>query len=203
MSGPITAEQDKQLNMVYKSAKHLLELINDILDLSKIEAGKVTLIREKFSMRELIDRVAQTATPLASEKGLSLSVDFAPRKANIYSDKRRVEQILLNLVNNAIKFTAEGSVNIHGQIVDNRLQISVSDTGIGVEPDKMGILFETFRQIELTRSRKHEGTGLGLAICKKLVILLEGEIWAESEFGKGSTFTFSLPVDKGDPVGSS
>jgi PAS domain S-box-containing protein len=194
LAGPLNPEQEKQLNMVYGSARHLLALINDILDLSKIEAGEVEIVREEFDVASLVSKVVKTVSPLAERKGLELAVALSPEVGRIYCDRRRVEQILLNLVNNAIKFTKRGWVRIEGAIVENRLQVTVQDTGIGIKPEDMGKLFQVFRQVDTTITREHEGTGLGLAICKKLVTLLGGEIWAESEWGAGSTFTFTLPL---------
>jgi signal transduction histidine kinase len=196
LAGPLKPEQEKQLNMVYDSAKHLLALINDILDLSKIEAGEVEIIKEEFDVASLINKVVKTVSPLAEQKGLGLTIALSPEVGRIFSDRRRVEQILLNLVNNAIKFTERGWVRIEGTIVDKHLQVSVQDTGIGIKPEDMPKLFQAFCQIDTGLARKHEGTGLGLSICKKLVTMLGGEIWAESEYGVGSKFSFTLPIEK-------
>jgi len=196
MAGTLNPEQEKQLNMVYDSAKHLLALINDILDLSKIEAGEVEIVKEEFDVASLINKVVKTVSPLAEQKGLELAVALSPEAGRIYSDRRRVEQILLNLVNNAIKFTERGWVRIEGAIVGKHLQVSVQDTGIGIKREDMGKLFQVFRQVDATITREHEGTGLGLAICKKLVTMLGGEIWAESEYGVESKFSFTLPIEK-------
>ena len=197
MVGPLNAEQHKELGMVYDSAKHLLALINDILDLSKIEAGEVEIFPEEFDVPGLIDRVVKTVSPLAEQKGLEVAASLSPEVGRIYSDRRRVEQILLNLANNAIKFTEKGCVRIEGIVIEEYLQLSVQDTGIGIKPEDMDKLFQTFRQIQTVSTREHEGTGLGLAICKKLVTMLGGEVWAESEYGVGSKFTFTLPLQEG------
>ena len=199
LAGPLNDEQTKQLNMVRTSGRHLLALINDVLDLSKIEAGEVEIVKEEFAVPGVIDKVVETVSPLAGQKGLELAVTLSPEVGQIYSDRRRVEQILLNLVNNAVKFTERGRVRIEGAIVDEYLQVSVEDTGIGIKPEDMGTLFQTFRQIQTVSTRDHEGTGLGLSICKKLVTMLGGEIWAESEWGVGSTFAFTLPIEKRGP----
>lgn len=191
--GPLNDEQAKQLGMVQGSAHHLLNLINDVLDISKIEAGQVEIVSEPFDMREAIEKVVRTVTPLAEKKGLALVAEVTPEVGRITSDRRRVEQILINLVNNAVKFTEEGEVRVECQVSDGWLVTRVVDTGIGIRPEDMGKLFEVFRQIDTRLARQHEGTGLGLSICKKLVGMLGGEIWAESEWGVGSTFTFTLP----------
>ena len=196
LSGPLNAEQTKQLSMVRDSARHLLDLINDVLDISKIEAGQVKIISKPFDMREAIEKVVQTVTPLAEEKNLTLTVEIGPEVGRITSDRRRVEQILINLLNNAIKFTDKGAVRVECRVNDNRLVSRVVDTGIGIKPEDMDKLFEAFRQIDTGLTRRYEGTGLGLSICKKLVEMLGGEIWAESKgLGKGSTFTFTLPME--------
>jgi len=192
--GPLNDEQAKQLGMVQGSAHHLLTLINDVLDISKIEAGQVEIVTEPFDARAAIEKVVRTVTPLAEKKGLALVAEVAPEVDQITSDRRRVEQILINLVNNAIKFTEHGEVRVECQVSDRRLVTRVVDTGIGIKPEDMGKLFEAFRQVETGLARRREGTGLGLSICQKLVEMLGGEIWAESEWGVGSTFTFTLPV---------
>jgi len=198
LAGPLNDEQSKQLGMVRTSGRHLLALINDILDLSKIEAGEVEIVKEEFAVPGLIGKVVETVSPLAEKKGLALAAALSPEVGQIYSDRRRVEQILLNLVNNAVKFTERGRVRIEGAIVDEYLRVSVEDTGIGIKAEDMGKLFQTFRQIQTVSTRDHEGTGLGLSICKKLVTMLGGEIWAESEYGVGSKFSFTLPIEKSD-----
>jgi signal transduction histidine kinase len=192
--GSLNPEQEKQLNMVYGSARHLLALINDVLDISKIEAGQLEVTSEPFDMRETIKKVVQTVAPLAGKKGLALVTEIAPDVGQITSDRRRVEQILINLVNNGVKFTEDGEVRILCEVSDGWLVIRVVDTGIGIKPEDMGELFKAFRQIDTGVARQHEGTGLGLSICKRLVEMLGGDIWAESEWGVGSTFTFTLPV---------
>ena len=203
LAGPLNPEQQKQLNMVYDSAKHLLALINDVLDISKIEAGQLEIVSEPFDMRQAIEKVVQTVTPLAEKKGLVLLTRVAPEVGRITSDRRRVEQILINLVNNAIKFTPgkrdasseQGRVRIECEVSDGWLVTRVADTGIGIKPEGMDTLFEAFRQIDTGLTRRHEGTGLGLSICKRLVEMLGGEIWVESKWGVGSTFIVTLPAE--------
>ena len=193
LGGPLNEEQDKQLGMVYESAKHLLELINDVLDISKIEAGQLNVARETFNLRDSLEKVLKTAQPLADRKEIRLSADIASDIGTIISDRRRVEQILFNLVSNAIKFTEQGFVRLHCAIQGPDIALAVSDSGIGVQPEDMDKLFNAFQQIESGITRKYDGTGLGLSISQKLAHLLGGEIKVESEWGKGSTFTFRLP----------
>lgn len=194
MDGPLNPEQKKQLGIIHDCAKHLLALITDILDLSKIEAGRMELGNEEFHAGFQINQAILTVAPLTEQKGLELSADIAPEVGNMFGDKQRIRQILLNLLDNAIKFTDSGSVKVSARLLDEQLEVRVKDTGIGIRPEDTQKLFETFRQIDSKRTRKHEGTGLGLAICKKLITMMGGEIRAESEYGVGSTFTFSLPT---------
>jgi PAS domain S-box-containing protein len=194
LPGPLNAEQKKQMAMVRNSAGHLLELINDVLDLSKIEADQLTLASRRFDLRETIERVSRSMLPAAENKGLALTVEIAPQIDTICSDQRRVEQITLNLLANAIKFTDTGHVQVKCRMNDGTVRVSVSDSGIGIAPEDLGSLFQPFRQLESGLSRRFEGTGLGLCICKKLVERLGGVIGVESIKGKGSTFSFTLPV---------
>jgi len=192
--GPLNDEQQKQLGMVMHSARHLLALINDVLDISKIEAGELRLASESFDMRQAIQRTVQTVTPLADKKGLQLIVEVSPEVGCVIGDQRRVEQILINLANNAIKFTDVGEVRIRSTLENGRLVTRVTDTGIGIRPEDVGKLFKPFRQIDTGVARRHEGTGLGLSICDRLVSMMGGRIWVESQWGVGSTFTFTLPT---------
>ncbi len=203
LAGPLNEEQTKQLGMVRGSARHLLELINDVLDLSKIEHGQLDVHREPFDLRESVQRVVASVTPLAAKKGLLLVTDVPGQLPPMTSDQRRVEQILLNLLNNAIKFTEEGSVSLDlAVVVDDSdgnetewVRIRVIDTGIGIAAHDLALLFQPFQQIDSGLTRQHEGTGLGLAICRRLAGLLGGEIVAASEWRRGSTFTVTLPME--------
>lgn len=196
--GPLNDEQKKQLGMVMNSARHLLALINDVLDISKIEAGELVLASEPFDVHQTIQQAVQTVTPIADKKGLQLIVEVSPEVGYIIGDRRRMEQILINLINNAIKFTDKGNVRIRSEIVNNRLVSQVVDTGIGIQPGDVGKLFKPFRQLDTGLARRREGTGLGLAICDRLVNMMGGEIWVESQWGEGSTFTFTLPMGEDD-----
>ena len=191
--GPLNAEQKKQLGMAQNSARHLLSLINDVLDISKIEAGQLKVSIETFALPEIILKVAESCKPMAQKKNLNITVSIADEINFIQSDKLRVQQILINLVNNAIKFTDEGGIAIDASIRGTFVLIRVKDSGIGIEKEQIEQLFKPFIQIDTGLTRKHEGTGLGLSICKKLLILLNGSIEVESRFGAGSIFTVSLP----------
>jgi signal transduction histidine kinase len=201
LAGPLNAEQTKQLRMVKDSGQHLLALINDVLDISKIEAGQIEIANAPFDLPESIQKVVQTVTPLAKKKQLPLIAQIAPDVSRITSDRRRVEQILLNLLSNAIKFTEQGEVTLTAEIVPgtprSAFRISVADTGLGIKRENLDKLFQPFRQLDNGLTRQHEGTGLGLAICKRLVERLGGTITVESEWGKGSTFQCTLPIHPG------
>jgi len=205
LAGPLNPEQNKQLGMVRTSARHLLELINDVLDLSKIEAGQLEVRSAPFDLRASIERALATVKPLADGKSLGLSSTLHPDLGEMVGDQRRVDQILLNLLNNAIKFTDRGKVTLSAELVADfqpspeapkqpTVRISVSDTGIGIKPADLGSLFQPFRQIDSGLTRQHEGTGLGLAICRRLTHLMGGQISATSEWTQGSTFTLILPL---------
>lgn len=203
LPGPLTEEQAKQLGMVRGSARHLLELINEILDLSKIEAGQFEIRREDFDPRESVERVAASIRPLADRRGLSLRASVSDEVvARMTGDCRRVEQILLNLLNNAVKFTDTGGVMIKVSpgVIERPTGIrgeatcfEVTDSGIGIRESDIEHLFLPFRQLDSGLTRVHEGTGLGLAICRRLADLLGGEIALRSEWGKGSTFSVVIP----------
>jgi signal transduction histidine kinase len=194
LAGPLNVEQAKQLRMVKESGRHLLALINDVLDISKIEAGQIEIASAPFDLRESIEKVVQSVAPLAENKHLALITEISPDVGSITSDRRRVEQILLNLLSNAIKFTERGQIRLASETAARSVRISVSDTGIGIKPEDLGKLFQPFRQLDTGLTRQHEGTGLGLAICRRLVERLGGTIAVESEVGKGSTFSFTLPL---------
>jgi signal transduction histidine kinase len=193
-TGPLNKEQKQQLGVVRESGSHLLNLINDILDISKIEAGQLKVSRESFDLRALIERATRATKPLSKEKSIELEVEIADDVNSISSDRRRVEQILLNLLSNAIKFTDEGKIHVSCSLQGREVSVSVRDTGIGIRSQDVERLFKPFQQIQT--GRHFEGTGLGLSICKKLLDLLGGRIEVHSEWGKGSTFSFALPVEE-------
>jgi PAS domain S-box-containing protein len=196
LAGPLNPEQRKQLEMVRNSARHLLALINDVLDISKIEAGQLVVVVERCDVRASIIKSVEIVRPLAEKKGLKLELSLTDDIGVIESDPRRLEQILLNLLNNAIKFTAQGGVALQASVSGVTVQIAIKDTGIGIKPGDMSQLFQPFRQIDSGLARQHEGTGLGLAICSRLAGLLGGEIQVESVYGQGSVFTLRLYAKK-------
>jgi PAS domain S-box-containing protein len=207
LAGPLNAEQSKQLGMVRGSARHLLELINDVLDISKIEAGQLEVRAEPFELPASIARVTASVQPLAEKKHLALTATVDPALGEMLNDRRRVEQILLNLLNNAIKFTERGGVTLTAErIADYQrspdekpgpaVRLRVTDTGLGIKPEDLPKLFQPFRQIDSGLTRSHEGTGLGLAICRRLAVLMGGGISVASEPGQGSVFTVTLPLRK-------
>ncbi|MCS6828906.1 MAG: GAF domain-containing protein [Caldilinea sp.] len=192
--GSLNEEQKKQLGIVYESARHLLTLINDVLDISKIEAGQIELKIAPFDIREAVELVLRSVAPMAQRKGVELSAHFGAGVSEVISDRRRVEQILLNLLSNAVKFTERGSVTVYAKLEADFIQIGVQDTGIGIKEEDLGRLFRPFQQLDEGLTRRHEGTGLGLAICANLARLLGGYISVESQWGVGSTFTLHLPM---------
>ena len=194
LAGPLNQEQTKQLRMVKESGRHLLDLINDVLDISKIEAGQIEIADASFDLCESIGKVVQAVVPLADGKHLSLGTEILEGVGSIRGDRRRVEQVLLNLLSNAIKFTEHGKIRLRARAEDRIVGISVIDSGPGIKTEDLDKLFLPFRQLDTGLTRQHEGTGLGLAICKRLVERMGGTISVESEVGKGSTFTFTLPV---------
>ncbi|HEY1013329.1 MAG TPA: sensor histidine kinase, partial [Herpetosiphonaceae bacterium] len=194
MSGPVTEEQVDFLNRVRFSGEHLLGLINDILDISKIEAGRMELLGEEMDLLPVFKSVMATAAGLTKEKPIELHLDVPESLPPIWVDKSRFRQVLLNLISNAAKFTKQGEISVRAQIVDNELCVSVRDTGIGIAPADQQKIFEEFRQIQGDLTREYQGTGLGLPISRRLVEMHGGEMWVESAPGAGSTFFFTLPI---------
>ncbi|MBE9637535.1 PAS-domain containing protein [Salipiger mangrovisoli] len=199
MDGPLGEEQRVYAETIRSSGEALLLIINDILDYSKIEAGRLVIAADPFDLERAIDEVARLLRPAAQEKGVALRVDYAaelPRR--FIGDAGRLRQILTNLAGNAVKFTAEGTVGISvaGQVVGAvaELEIRVEDTGIGIAADKLEHIFGEFNQVEDARNRAFEGTGLGLAITRRLVEMMGGALWVESELGRGALFGLRLPL---------
>jgi signal transduction histidine kinase len=197
LGGPVNAEQEKQLTMVKNSANHLLSLISDVLDISKIEAGQATVTCLPLELKVVISKAVQSIRPLAEKKGIELTLDMAEDVGTVCADERRVEQILLNLLSNAVKFTEKGSISVRCLRKADSYLMSVTDTGIGIKADDLEHLFHPFQQIDTGLSRKYEGTGLGLSICKKMAELMGGSILVTSSLGTGSTFSFVLPLERG------
>jgi len=196
LPGPLNADQEKQLRTVQTGANHLLALINDLLDLAKIEAGKVELSLLPADCQEVIEEVAAALRPQAEAKGLELTATV-PQGLTVRTDRRALSQIVINLANNAIKFTERGSIRIRAERREEdgsrALEISVEDTGIGIRPEDQKKLFGAFTQVDDSTNRRYEGTGLGLHLSRKLAEALEGRIEVKSEYGKGSIFTLVLP----------
>ncbi|HOY65439.1 MAG TPA: ATP-binding protein [Candidatus Ozemobacteraceae bacterium] len=194
LAGPLTTEQRKQLKMVQTSSRHLLALINDVLDLSKIEAGQLKLARSHVSPKESVEKIVRMVLPEAERKGIALQTRLAADGIDLYTDPFRFEQILLNLVNNAVKYSDHGQVLVEcAPEAGERLRVTVTDTGIGIRTDELKKIFQPFFQSDMGTTRKYEGTGLGLSITKRLLDIMGGTIAVASEHGKGSAFTVTLP----------
>src|SRR5262245_4408713 len=202
MFGDVNERQEEYLNDILSSGQHLLSLINDILDLSKVEAGKMELELGMFDLRQVLEGSLIMVKERALAHGLTLSLDMADDLSVITGDERKVKQILFNLLSNAVKFTPDkGKVGIVTKRVNSAVQIAVWDTGIGIAPENQQRIFEEFQQVGHGLAGKTEGTGLGLALTKRFVELHGGTIWVESTLGQGSTFTFTLPLtDIGAPL---
>ena len=196
MFGALNDKQDEYLKDIYASGQHLLSLINDILDLSKIEAGRMELIPAPFHLPSALENAVTLVKERAGRHGIALQLDIDPRLGEIVGDERKVKQVLVNLLSNAVKFTPEGGcISLKASRTDGAVEIAVTDTGIGIAPEDQAAIFEEFRQVGSDETRRQEGTGLGLTLAKKFVELHGGRIWVASELGRGSTFTFTLPVN--------
>jgi CheY-like chemotaxis protein/HPt (histidine-containing phosphotransfer) domain-containing protein/anti-sigma regulatory factor (Ser/Thr protein kinase) len=196
----LTAEQDKYVQVFRRAGDNLLNLINDILDLSKVEASQLELERTGFSLIDQLEIVIEMAAARADEKGLALVCEIAPNvPGDLVGDPTRLRQVLLNLIGNAVKFTERGEVSLHVMLEPGTpvptLRFTVSDTGIGIAPEKLVRVFERFTQADTSTTRRFGGSGLGLTISKRLVELMGGRIWVESEVGKGSMFAFAVPFE--------
>jgi two-component system, NtrC family, sensor kinase len=193
--GELNEKQAEYTDDILSSGRHLLSLINEILDLSKVEAGRMELELATFDLPLAIDNARTFVRERATRHGIALDVSVDDRVGDFVGDERKIKQILLNLLSNAVKFTPEGGrIGIKASQTDGAVEISVSDTGVGIAPEDQARIFEEFRQVGADYAHKSEGTGLGLTLAKKFVELHGGRIWVESEVGKGSTFTFSLPI---------
>ncbi len=182
------------LERLQRNGRHLLGLINDVLDLSKIEAGQLTLSLGDYSLGDMVHGVISAVEPLAAEKRLAFTAEVAPDLPPGRGDERRLSQVLLNLVGNAIKFTDKGEVAIRASATNGAFTVAVCDTGPGIAAADQAKIFEEFQQADSSITRKKGGTGLGLSIAKRIIEMHGGRIWVESELGKGSTFAFTLPV---------
>jgi len=195
VSGELQPAQLDKLNRIDANARHLLAVINDLLDISRIESGKMPMQIEQVRLPELIDEVMAEVEPLIAGTRLAVLRELAPELPEILTDRQKVKQIVMNLLSNALKFTPEGSVSIRLELVpsSDEILIAVTDTGIGVAEENQKTIFEAFEQANSSYARRQGGTGLGLSICRRLAQLLEGRITLVSGLGKGSTFTLFLP----------
>ncbi len=194
MFGEVNPKQEEYLQDIMASGRHLLSLINDILDLSKIEAGRMDLEVTRFDLPAALDNALTLVRERATRHGIRLEAAIEPPVGVIEGDERKIKQILLNLLSNALKFTPEGGrVAVRAAVANGAVEVSVSDTGIGIAPEDQEAIFEEFRQAGEDYARKREGTGLGLALARKFVELHGGKIWVTSAVGQGATFTFTLP----------
>jgi PAS domain S-box-containing protein len=192
--GEVNARQSDALSRGRAAAEHLLALINDILDLAKIEAGKMPLHLEDVSLRDVILEVAQQVEPMVRKKQLDFSIDVDEDCPSIYTDRTKVKQVLLNLLSNAVKFTNRGQVSVDARCETDGVRIDVIDTGIGIRPNDLQAIWEDFRQVDQSRTREFGGTGLGLSITRKLLERLGGSVAVQSTYGEGSTFSVYLPL---------
>src|SRR5437867_3129530 len=196
MFGEINAKQEEYLQDILSSGRHLLSLINDILDLAKIEAGRMELEVADFHLPQAIDNSITLVRERAARRAIALEIRVDPRLGAIKGDERKVKQVLLNLLSNAIKFTPEGGqVRVQAGLSDGFAEVAVTDTGVGIAPEDHEAVFEEFRQVGTDYAKKHEGTGLGLTLSRRFVELHGGKIWVKSQLGQGATFTFTLPVN--------
>jgi signal transduction histidine kinase len=192
--GEVPPALREPLTDIQTNGAHLLRLINDVLDLSKIEAGRMELAPGEYAPQEIVDTVRASLRSLAAEKGLAFTVDAPPDLPPAWGDGRRISQCLMNLAGNALKFTREGRVEVSVAREGEWLVYRVADTGIGIPPGELASVFDEFRQVDATVTREFGGTGLGLSITRRLVEMHGGRIWVESELGKGSTFSFTVPL---------
>jgi GAF domain-containing protein len=197
MFGELNEKQDEYLKDIYASGTHLLSLINDILDLSKIEAGRMELELTDFHLPTALDNALTLVRERAGRRNINLQMSVDERLGEVRADERKIRQVVLNLLSNAIKFTPEGGrIEVAAVPRDGFVEVSVSDTGVGIAPEDQEAIFEEFRQVG-TAEKKAEGTGLGLTLCRKFIELHGGKIWVKSQIGAGSTFTFTIPVRHG------
>jgi signal transduction histidine kinase len=199
IDGPLTETMSNDLQLIQKNGQHLLHLINDVLDMAKIEAGRMNLAPERFILHEVLDEVVSITSPMANEKNLAFVFEKDSDQAvQIFADRTRMRQIMINLVNNAIKYTEKGQISIRTKMQEGKqVLIAVKDTGIGIAPEKLETIFQEFAQIDSSSTRRGGGTGLGLPISRRLVEMHGGRLWAESAgiSGEGSTFFVELPLE--------
>jgi len=205
VDGPLNEEQEKSLKKVVANARHLLQLINDVLDVSKIESGKIDLQPKEIYLKLLIESVIPTFEPMIKQKGLTFTINLNENLLPVYGDEDKVKRIFINLLSNAVKFTHHGGITISAKPSERGIkpgesplfvEICVEDTGIGIKDEDIGKIFDKFTQVDISTIRQYEGTGLGLNIARGLVALHKGVIWVTSKYGEGSKFCFTLPLKK-------
>jgi len=195
MFGEVNEKQLEYLKDIHESGRHLLSLINDILDLSKIEAGRMELEVSRFDLPSALSNAMTLIRERAQRHGIGLNLEVDERLGELSGDERKFKQIMLNLLSNAVKFTPDGGrVEVSARRYDGMIEVSVKDTGVGIAPEDHEAVFEEFRQVGSDYAKKHEGTGLGLTLSRRFVELHGGKIWVKSQLGQGATFTFTLPV---------
>jgi signal transduction histidine kinase len=200
MDGPLTSEQEKQIIFMRTSAEELNEMVNDLLDLAKIEAGRITISPAWFAMMDLFAALRGMFKPILTNEAVSLIFEEPTDLPRVYSDDKKLSQILRNYVSNALKFTQQGEVRVAARRIDDgHVMFSVADTGIGIARQYQGAIFQDFVQVDSPIQKRLRGTGLGLSLCKKLAELLGGCVAVESEPGVGSTFSVTLPIHFTDP----
>jgi signal transduction histidine kinase/HAMP domain-containing protein len=198
LDGPLTPNMNNDLHLIHRNGQHLLHLINDVLDMAKIEAGKMNLSPELFRIHETLEETVNITSPLAAEKSFSVSIaEDSDREVQVFADRTRIRQVMINLVNNAVKFTEQGEITISVARSDDNVLICVRDTGVGIAPDKLEAVFQEFTQVDTSTTRKAGGTGLGLPISRRLIDMHGGRMWAESTGvpGEGCTFYVELPIE--------
>jgi signal transduction histidine kinase len=195
LDGPLTAEQQKQVEFIRSSTRELTEMVNDLLDLAKVEAGRITISAEWFEMVDLFAALRGMFKPIVASTSVSLSFDEPADKIRLYTDDKKVSQILRNFISNALKFTPEGEVRVSARMLDaENVEFAVTDTGIGIAAEHIPNLFADFVQLDVRLQRRLRGSGLGLSLARKFAELLGGRVGVESELGKGSRFFVALPV---------
>ena len=195
VQGPLTTKQRRYVDNILTSGRHLLHLINDILDLSKIEAGRLEVHDEEFAFRPVVETAVSVIQPLAQKKGLEIAVEISPEIDRVRLDPGKTRQVLYNLMSNAVKFTESGKITVSARATEpGWMELVIADTGIGIKPEDQQRIFREFEQVDGSYTRRYEGTGLGLALTKKFVEMQGGSIVVLSEIGRGSRFVIRLPI---------
>jgi signal transduction histidine kinase len=195
LDGPLTSEQQKQVEFIRGSARELTEMVNDLLDLAKVEAGRITISPEWFEMVDLFAALRGMFKPIVTSTAVSLVFDEPEGEIKLYTDDKKLSQILRNFISNALKFTQQGEVRVSARLLDaDTVEFAVTDTGIGIAPEHLQALFADFVQLDVPLQRRLRGTGLGLSLARKFAELLGGRVGVESELGKGSRFWVTLPA---------